>query len=315
MAVMGQEAPGQMAYSAQTRLLVIAPHPDDETLGAGILIQRVREAGGRVDIVLLTDGDNNPWPQRLLERRLRIGRAGRARWAARRRQEMSRALRELGMPADGLHALGWPDQGLAPLLLQPGNDLVPEIAALFAALEPTLVVLPALADRHPDHGTAHVLVRLALAATQMQPLLWTYLVHGRELPGPSFAVDGSAAQRAAKQAALAAHASQLALGRGRLQHMSERPERFAPVAAEAGIGNCLPWVPPWWLRPWLRLDLVGLRDVQRWTWARAPLRLDATRGLPVLELADADGAPRFARLSLPLRSPWIFDHWGWAELE
>jgi hypothetical protein len=204
---------------------------------------------------------------------------------------------------------------LAPLLLQPGNDLVPEIAALFAALEPTLVVLPALADRHPDHGTAHVLVRLALAATQMQPLLWTYLVHGRELPGPSFAVDGSAAQRAAKQAALAAHASQLALGRGRLQHMSERPERFAPVAAEAGIGNCLPWVPPWWLRPWLRLDLVGLRGVQRWTWARAPLRLDATRGLPVLDLADADGAPRFARLSLPLRSPWIFDHWGWAELE
>ncbi len=306
-----------VTYTAHTRLLVIAPHPDDETLGAGILIQRVRAAGGRVDIASLTDGDNNPWPQRLLERRLRVGGTGRARWAARRRQEMSRALRELGVPPDGLHALGWPDQGLAPLLLQPGNDLVPEIAALIVALRPTLVVLPALADRHPDHGTAHVLVRLALAAIPLQPLLWAYLVHGRELPGPSFTVDGSAAQRAAKQAALAAHASQLALGRRRLQRMAARPERFAPVATEVGSGSALPWLPPCWLRPWLRLDLVSLHGVQRWAWTRAPLRRDAARGILALDLAHhADrGGPRFARLSLPLRSPWIFDHWGWAGLE
>ena len=312
---MGRDASSPVAYTAQTRLLVIAPHPDDETLGAGILIQRVREVGGRVDIVLLTDGDNNPWPQRLLERRLRIGGAGRTRWAARRRQELALALRELDVPADGLHALGWPDQGLVPLLLQPGNDLVPEIAALITALQPTLVVAPALADRHPDHGTAHVLVRLALALTHLQPLLWTYMVHGRELTGPSFVVDGSAAQRTAKQAALAAHASQLALGRGRLQRMAARPERFAPVVVEVGSGSCLPWFPPWWLRPWLRLDLVCLRGVQRWTWAHAPLRLEASCGFSALDLAGTDGAPHFARLSLPLRSPWIFDHWGWAELE
>lgn len=312
---MGQETPVPVAFTAQTRLVVIAPHPDDETLGAGILIQRVREAGGRIDVVLLTDGDNNPWPQRLLERRLRIGRAGRARWAARRRQEISRALRGLGVPPDRLHALAWPDQQLVPLLLQPGNAMVPGMATLLAALQPTLVVAPALADRHPDHGAACVLVRLALAAAQMQPQLWTYLVHGRDLPGPTFVVDGSAAQRAAKQAALAAHASQLALGRNRLQRMAARPERFAPVAARVGSGNGLPWVPPWWLRPWLRLDLVGPHGAQRWTWARAPLRPDAARGLPALDLAEAVGAPRFARLSLPLRSPWIFDHWGWAELE
>ena len=116
-------------------------------------------------------------------------------------------------------------------------------------------------------------------------------------------------------AALATHASQLALARRRLQHMAARPERFAPVAVGVGDGNRLPWFPPWWLRPWLRLDLVGTHGVQRWTWARAPLRLDATRGVHTLDLADVDGTPRFARLSLPLRSPWIFDHWGWAGLE
>ena len=38
-------------------LLVIAPHPDDETLGAGGLIERVRAKGGTVRVVLITAGD------------------------------------------------------------------------------------------------------------------------------------------------------------------------------------------------------------------------------------------------------------------
>src|SRR6478609_2017631 len=43
-----------------TRLLVISPHPDDETLGAAGLIQRVRARGGAVRVVLMTSGDGFP---------------------------------------------------------------------------------------------------------------------------------------------------------------------------------------------------------------------------------------------------------------
>lgn len=39
------------------RLLVVAPHPDDETLAAGGLIQRVLMRGGAVRVVLVTAGD------------------------------------------------------------------------------------------------------------------------------------------------------------------------------------------------------------------------------------------------------------------
>ena len=63
-------APGLPVFSGQTRLLVVAPHPDDETIATGLLIQQVKEAGGEVQILLLTAGDNNPWPQRWLERRV-----------------------------------------------------------------------------------------------------------------------------------------------------------------------------------------------------------------------------------------------------
>ena len=158
-------------FTAQTRLLVIAPHPDDETIATGMLIQRVRAAGGEVDIVLLTSGDNNPWPQRVLERRLHIGAAERARWGHRRRQEMTHAMRKLDVTPEHVHALGWPDTGVTALLLQADSIAVQTVAALVAQLRPTLLVMPALADRHPDHGAAHVLTRLALAGMQAAPTL------------------------------------------------------------------------------------------------------------------------------------------------
>src|SRR5262245_43450761 len=46
--------------SHNTRLLVFSPHPDDETLGAGGLIQRVLDAGGAVKVVFMTSGDGFP---------------------------------------------------------------------------------------------------------------------------------------------------------------------------------------------------------------------------------------------------------------
>ena len=55
----GQPAP-RLTVDSDTKLLVIAPHPDDEVLGAGGLMQRVRAAGGMVHVVYLTDGDGYP---------------------------------------------------------------------------------------------------------------------------------------------------------------------------------------------------------------------------------------------------------------
>src|SRR5262245_61404722 len=52
--------PPPPVISNGTRLLVIAPHPDDEVLGAGGLMQQVHNAGGRVRVVYLTDGDGYP---------------------------------------------------------------------------------------------------------------------------------------------------------------------------------------------------------------------------------------------------------------
>ena len=141
-------------FSAQTRLLVVAPHPDDETIACGLLIQQVRAAGGEVQVLLLTAGDNNPWPQRWLERRLRIGTRERLRWGRRRLLEMRQALLQLGVPPQAMHFLGWPDLGVTDCLLQADRAPLATLRAAVARCAPSLIASPALDDRHPDHGAA-----------------------------------------------------------------------------------------------------------------------------------------------------------------
>src|SRR5205814_10349891 len=57
-----------LTVTAETRLLVIAPHPDDEVLGAGGLMQRVHSTGGVIRVVYLTDGDGYPEGVRVEDR-------------------------------------------------------------------------------------------------------------------------------------------------------------------------------------------------------------------------------------------------------
>lgn len=300
-------------FSARTRLLVIAPHPDDETIATGLLIQQVRAAGGAVRIVLLTHGDNNPWPQRWLERRVWIGRKDRKRWGRRRHEELLQALACLDVPAQALQSLGWSDLGVTDRVLHARDASVAELAAAIDQFAPTLVTAPALTDRHPDHAAAHVLVRLALAVLTTPPRLQVYLVHGRVADGEQVAIEvpPTPGHAARKHAALAAHRSQMALSGKRLLRLIRRPEIHATVPLPK---NRLPWQPPAWLRPWLQVRLVGPAGAHRWRWRDAPLRRDEQGGYRLDVPDQGVGGPMFVRLALNWRSPWIFDHWGWCEL-
>src|SRR6266508_4539922 len=60
--------PLEALLSQNTRLMVFSPHPDDETLGAGGLIQRVLRVGGAVKVVFMTSGDGFPEGVELEER-------------------------------------------------------------------------------------------------------------------------------------------------------------------------------------------------------------------------------------------------------
>ena len=225
-----------LALGPDDRVLLLAPHPDDETLATGGLLQRARACGAAVHVVYATDGENNPWAQRATELRWRISEEDRQRWGARRRQEALRALARLGVPAGAVEILGYPDQGLTSLLLDAAQTPVAKLAALMASYCPTLLVAPTLDDLHPDHSALAVLARLALDRVECRrPRVLDYVVHGlghrpREREGAplasTIALRLTSEERRRKRMAILAHRTQLRVHRRGLLAFAADTEWF-----------------------------------------------------------------------------------------
>jgi LmbE family N-acetylglucosaminyl deacetylase len=229
------------------RVLVVVPHPDDETLATGGLLQRALAAGAQVCVVVATDGDNNPWPQRWLERRWRIDATARERWGRRRREEARVATATLGIAAEAVRFLGWPDQGLTAMLMRDGAA-EDQLRAELAHYSPSIVAMPSLDDRHPDHNALRVMLELALFRQgRFDCRRLGYVVHGPASDRPSLSIPLDAAQFANKQRALLAHATQLSLSRRRMQRLCERVECFEAGAApsKAAAQGGLEWTFAW----------------------------------------------------------------------
>ena len=225
----------ELEIRPQDRVLVVAPHPDDESIGAGGLLQIARAAGAGVRVIVLTDGDNNPWPQRWSEKRWHIGSAERARWGARRREEARAALRILGVGEQDARFFGLPDLGLTDLLMRADAALIDTLRQTLDEFVPTLVVVPAISDRHPDHNAANVLLRVALGAHAGTPQLLAFAVHGGTAAQGKLVVRLDAERRRIKQAAILAHATQMQFSRGRFLAFAGEQERFHAAAIPARV--------------------------------------------------------------------------------
>lgn len=299
------------------RLMVLAPHPDDESLAAGGLIQRALARGVPVSVVFVSDGENNPWPQRLLERRAWIGARQRASWGRRRRAEADAALRALATAPIDVHRLGWPDGGVTWMLVNDTASMLATMRELVQRERPTLLVLPDLVDRHPDHSALHVLMEMVFRGSPdlARPDCLGYLLHGRSQPGlprrAGFTLTAGELLR--KRQAIEAHASQIALSRARLLRFATATETFvAGLDCHDRADATLPWLPPRWLRPWLALlavDAGGGEKVRLGGGGNA--NLFWSDGSPAARTKRVLHPPYYVKLYCPLPSPWVFDGWGW----
>src|SRR5437870_13680734 len=103
-------------FTSDSRLMLIAPHPDDEALACSIILQRAVRTDAPIRVVYATDGADNPWPQRMLERKWRLNAAGGKRWGKWRRAEAVGARRVVGVSAWGVRVLALRGQGLKEAL-------------------------------------------------------------------------------------------------------------------------------------------------------------------------------------------------------
>jgi LmbE family N-acetylglucosaminyl deacetylase len=192
-------------------VLVLAAHPDDETLGASRVLARAR----RCVVVHLTDGA--PRDPAL---RAPAFRRDRDEYAFARRGELVAAMALAGVGPERLHALGAVD-GEA---IEDAVPLARRLAALVDELRPARVLTHAYDGGHPDHDAAALVARAALrllarAGRPAPSLLEMALYHGGAgglvtldfLPAagvPTFTVALDAADERRKREMLACFASQ-----------------------------------------------------------------------------------------------------------
>jgi LmbE family N-acetylglucosaminyl deacetylase len=223
--------------------MLIAPHPDDEALACSIILQHAVCAGAAIHVLYATDGEDNPWPQRLLERKWRLGAADRKRWGKLRHGEALGALRVLGVcPADtGFLAL--PDQGLTDLLITNCRSSFEKFATIINDWAPTHLLVPSIHDTHPDHSALAVMLRLVLAKPYPEgpPMsVWAYTVHGKSRAFFDRAQElrQSNIETAVKEQAIRCHQTQLKLSRRRFLGYAARRECFLKLeSSESTVGD------------------------------------------------------------------------------
>ena len=186
------------------RTLILAPHPDDESLGCGGMISELCRIGRPPLVVVLTDGTgSHPDSSRVSGqalRRLREREAGDALWRlglTDPRAMVFMRLRDTAAPHEG----------------QDFDSAVARLAILAGGYETICATWGH--DPHCDHEAAHLMARAVVAKTGMRHL--SYPIWGWTLPDdttlPASHVQGwrldITRAMPAKKSAIAAHRSQL----------------------------------------------------------------------------------------------------------
>lgn len=206
--------------SPPERILIIAPHCDDEVLSSGELIHNARLRGDAIEVVVMTNGDGYRLAEIMAERRLLSTPKDFIEFGYQRAQESLDALNVLGLPAQNVIFLGLPDRGVDEIWrdylspTQPYRSAYTKVTAVpydnayepgapYSALtvlnqlqkiledfKPTEIIYPMPHDAHPDHRATQAFVEYVLESgyrAKMGGKLKErqYLVHrGRNWPWP-----------------------------------------------------------------------------------------------------------------------------------
>lgn len=205
-----------LALSTNDRVLVMAPHPDDESLGCGGIIQAAVERHIPVRVVFFTYGDNNQWSFVLYRKHPVLEPKAVEGMGLIRHGEAIQATRLLGLETNRLTFLGYPDFGtlriwnncwgahppyksmltrtttvpyanaFRPGARYTGEDILQDLTAILRDFKPTKIFISHPADHNPDHRALYLFMRVALwnLESELRPKLLPYLTHFQRWPQP-----------------------------------------------------------------------------------------------------------------------------------
>lgn len=202
------------------RIVIFAPHCDDETLGPGGLIKEALERKINVKVVLITNGDGFAYSAKKELGHIILTPEEYIKYALIRQKETVNALKNLGLPSQDIIFLGYPDEGISEMweanwnydnlaishfsgkdhspyansykLNAPycGLSVLDDIKKIMKEFKPTDIYLPHANDVHPDHWATNCFVLMALEDLTNETDFAskvnadTYLVHRGDWPFP-----------------------------------------------------------------------------------------------------------------------------------
>lgn len=210
--------PQAAPHKSCDRVIVFAPHSDDETLGCGGMLATAVKNGAGVRVVLITNGDGFRIAAGRAYGTIRVTPQKCIKFAYKRQKETLSALGQLGVDANQVTFLGYPDRGISQLWnnywladklyvshatrvdhspydnsFTPnapycGESLLNDIVKILKTDQPTDIYLPHPCDNHPDHYATYCFVSAALQQIQAHAThniqVHTYIVHRGDWPVP-----------------------------------------------------------------------------------------------------------------------------------
>lgn len=208
-----------LILEGHNKLLVLAPHSDDETLSSAGVILAAQRLGMEVNVVIATNGDGYLFATMEEFHQVNPTAADYIRMGNLRQQESLNALEVLGVDPGQVNFLSYPDRGTPSLLLEnwfrnnphlspysetskspyqitynpnsvyAGEDFLEDVKSILDVYRPDLILYPHPDDVHGDHWALGAFTRLAVSMLEREnpdyrPDLYAYLVHRRDYPEP-----------------------------------------------------------------------------------------------------------------------------------
>jgi N-acetyl-1-D-myo-inositol-2-amino-2-deoxy-alpha-D-glucopyranoside deacetylase len=203
--------------SENERVIIFAPHPDDEILGCSGLISSILEKNGNIWVVYLTNGDHNQLVFKLYEKKPILNPSDYIKLGEIRRKESIKATEILGVKKENLIFLGYPDFGTLKIWKEfwntkkpyksfltrassvpykenysfgkpyIGESIVSDIEKIIKEINPTKIFVTPSFDLNVDHRALYNFVNLAILniSEANQPEIYCYLIHFKNWPVPS----------------------------------------------------------------------------------------------------------------------------------
>jgi len=198
-----------LALSPSDRILILAPHPDDEVVGCGGIIQQSVAMKLPIQIVYFTYGDNNEWSFLVYRKHAVFLPSAVKLMGLIRHDEAVAAATAMGLETNQLTFLGYPDFGtlhiwlnhwgecppdvgmmthatavpyasaLRPGAPYRGQEIVRDLTTVFRTFKPTKIFVSHPADFNVDHRALYCFTQLTLwnLEAEMHPEVFPYMVH------------------------------------------------------------------------------------------------------------------------------------------